>query len=150
MNCLINEKIYFCLINEKINFCVGNAWNPECRCTLTTSRNNPILITLSTSRNNSTSVHFPSISTTMTKRNSSNLTFLHNLWRMHGGNGVKFVCWCVLAWSIQKYVVHSLLIFLLLEQFWHGSKWVEFWASGHFKCNAWKDWPDIWHADAPW
>ena len=100
---------------------VGKARNPECRCTLTTSRNNLILITLSTSRNNSTSVNFPSISATMTKSNASNLTFLHSLWRMHGGNGLTFVCWCILALSIQKYVVHSLLIFLLLEQLWLGS-----------------------------
>ena len=41
----------------------------------------------------------------------------------------------------------------VLVKFWHSFdlvKWVKFGVSGHFPENAWREWPEILHADVSW
>ena len=70
--------------------------------------------------------------------------------RMHGGIGLKFYMLMYLD-HLQNWLVHGcgLLIFLILALFYLVKR-VRFGVSGHFPENAWRDWPEILHADVSW
>ena len=61
-----------------------------------------------------------------------------------------FTCWCILTiFRTDKFMVMVCWFFL----FWHYFdlvKWVKFGVSGHFPENAWREWPEILHADVSW
>ena len=82
----------------------------------------------------------------------SNLGFRGISWRMHRGNGLKF---CMRMYPDHFQHQHwsdyslSLLIFLILCYF-DLVKWVKFGVSRHFPENAWREWPEILHADVSW
>ena len=70
--------------------------------------------------------------------------------RMHGGIGLKFYMLMYLD-HLQNWLVYGcgLLIFLILALFWL-SETSQIWVSGHFPENAWREWPEILHADVSW
>ena len=70
--------------------------------------------------------------------------------RMHGGISLKF-CMLMYLDHLQNWLVygHGLLIFLILALFWL-SETGQIWVSGHFPKKAFREWPEILHADVSW
>ena len=70
--------------------------------------------------------------------------------RRHGGISLKFYMLMYLD-HLHNWLVygHGLLIFLILALFWL-SETGQIWGSGHFLENAWREWPEILHADVSW
>ena len=70
--------------------------------------------------------------------------------RTHEGNGLQF-CMLVYPGNLQSWLdySHGLLIFLFWRYF-DLVKRVKFAISMHFPENAWRDWPEILHADVSW
>ena len=71
--------------------------------------------------------------------------------RMHRGIGLKFYMLMYFE-RLQNWLVYDrgLLIFPILALFIYLVKRVKFGVSGHFPENAWREWPEILHADVSW
>ena len=67
---------------------------------------------------------------------------------MHRGIGLKLYM-LVYLYHVQNWLVYGrgLVIFQILALFWLFFK---FGVSGHFLENAWREWPEILHADVSW
>ena len=66
------------------------------------------------------------------------------------GMAWNFVCWCIMTTYRTDYIMVTVGWFSFFWRHFDLVKWVKFGVSGHFRENAWREWPEILYADVTW